>query len=47
MNAEFKCQIFSEEATLVSVALLNKKTLAAPYIAFVGYTLAVIQVLPP
>lgn len=48
MNAEFICQILSDVAvTLVSVALLNKNTLASPYIAFVGYTLDVIVDLPP
>lgn len=47
IKAEFNCQILREAFTLMAVALLNTNSLAAPYMAFVGYTLDVITVLPP
>ena len=39
--------ILRDAVTLAPVALLNKKTRAAPLMAFVGYTLEVITLLPP
>jgi len=45
--AESNFHILTEAVTLKSVALLNRKTRAAPSIAVVGYTLEVTHVLPP